>query len=513
MKLFKAMATIAGFTMASRVAGMARDMITASVLGAGPIADAFFVALKLPNFFRRVAAEGAFSVSFVPLYTKTVSQEGEAAAGEFSGQVFSVLLLILSVFSVLVVALMPWVIHAIAPGFHEGSERYHYAVIMTQMTFPYLLLMSLVTLFGGMLNAHHRFGPFSAAPIIFNLTLIFFMLVLTPYFPSAGHAMSVGVTTSGIIQLAMMVYFIRKNNIRFVWQKPQLGEKTRRLFRLMGPGVVSAGIFQVNMFVDMMVASLLSVGAISFLYYADRLNQLPLSLAGIAIGTALLPMLSKALAENNHDESRSMFNRSLELCFLVALPAAVALLIVPVPMIATLFEHGEFGRAQTLQTSYVLMGYSLGLPAYVASKVFMTAFWAHQDTMTPVKISVVTAILNIILCLTLIGFIGVAGISLATGLVGWVQVYLLYRELKGKEALEFDERLRMVFPKIVLSSCIMAIVLSLLGYVLRDYFSGSLWTEILALVALLGGGAITYALAIHASGALNLKEIKTYLKR
>lgn len=513
MKLFKAMATIAGFTMASRVAGMARDMITASVLGAGPIADAFFVALKLPNFFRRVAAEGAFSVSFVPLYTKTLTQEGERGAGEFSGQVFSVLFLILSLFSVVVIALMPWIIHAIAPGFHEGSERYHYAVIMTQMTFPYLLLMSLVTLFGGMLNAHHRFGPFSAAPIIFNLTLIFFMLVLTPLFPSAGHAMSIGVTTSGVIQLAMMVYFVRRNKIRFVWQKPQLGEKTRRLFKLMGPGVVSAGIFQVNMFVDMMLASLLPVGAISFLYYADRLNQLPLSLAGIAIGTALLPMLSKALAENDHSESRSMFNRSLELCFMVALPAAVALLIVPVPMIATLFEHGEFTRTETLQTSYVLMGYGLGLPAYVASKVFMTAFWAHQDTMTPVKISIMTALANIALCLALIGFLGVAGISLATGLVGWMQVYLLYRQLKGKEALEFDERLRTVFPKIALSSCIMAVVLSLSWYVLRDQFSGSLWTEILALVALLGGGAITYALAIQVSGVLNLKEIKTYLKR
>ncbi|HNQ91919.1 MAG TPA: murein biosynthesis integral membrane protein MurJ [Alphaproteobacteria bacterium] len=513
MKLLKAMATIAGFTMLSRIAGMARDMLTAAVLGAGPVADAFFVALKLPNLFRRVAAEGAFSVSFVPLYTKTLTQEGEDAAGKFSGEVFSVMFLILSVFSAVIMTAMPWVIHVIAPGFEEGTTRYDFAVVLTQITFPYLLLMSLTALFGGMLNAHSKFGPFSAAPIIFNLTMIFFMVVLTPLFPSAGHSLSAGVAVSGLIQLAMMAYFIRRHKIAFRWQPPKLSRKTKQLFKLMGPGVLAAGVFQINLFVDMIVASLLPAGSISFLYYADRLNQLPLSLAGIAIGTALLPMLSKALASDDKKESNDLFNRSLEFCFFVALPAAVALLIVPQPMVATLFEHGKFTATETLQTSYVLMGYAIGLPAYVASKVFMTAFWAHEDTMTPVKISILTALSNVALCLLFIGWLGVAGISLATGIVGWMQVYLLRKKLKPHDALEFDDRLVTVFPKIAFSSCVMAIVLSVLAYGLQDFFHDSLPVKILALVALLGAGAVTYALVIQVSGVLKISDIKRYLKR
>lgn len=513
MKLLKAMATIASFTMLSRIAGMVRDMLTASILGAGPVADAFFVALKLPNFFRRVAAEGAFSVSFIPLYSKTIEQDGEEAGAKFAGEIFSVMAIILAVFSILVMIGMPWIIHVIAPGFIHGTERYDLAVTMTQITFPYLILMSLTALFGGMLNTHSKFGPFSAAPIIFNTTLIFALLVFAPLFPTAGHAMAIGVTVSGILQLLMMVYFVSRYKIQFKIQKPKLSDKTKQLFKLMGPGILSAGVFQVNLFVDMIVASLLPTGAISFLYYADRLNQLPLSLVGIAVGTALLPMLSKALAADNKEESKDLFNRSLEFCFFAALPAAVALLIVPYEMVSTLFQYGKFSAHDTLQTSYVLMGYGIGLPAYIASKIFMTAFWAHQDTVTPVKISIITALSNVMLCLLLIGLLGVAGISLATGIVGWMQVYLLHRQLKGRDALEFDDRLRIVFPKIAVCSCLMGIVLSLLSYFLHPYFGYSLPVKIFALVALLGGGATTYAIAISATGVLKLSDVKRYLKR
>ncbi|MFA7275220.1 MAG: murein biosynthesis integral membrane protein MurJ [Pseudobdellovibrionaceae bacterium] len=513
MKLLNAMATIASFTMVSRITGMVRDMLTASFLGAGPVADAFFVALKLPNFFRRVAAEGAFSVSFVPLYTRTIEQEGEEAGGRFAGEVLTVMAVILALFSAVMMAGMPWIIHVIAPGFEEGTLRYDLAVILTQITFPYLMLMSFSSLFGGMLNSHNKFGPFAAAPIIFNLTIIAAMFTLGFVMPTMGHSMSVGITLSGVLQLGMMVYFIRKYKINFRFSPFVIGAKTKQLFKLMAPGVLSAGLYQVNLFVDMIVASLLPEGSISYLYYADRLNQLPLSLAGIAIGTALLPMLSKSLAAGDKDESRDLFNRSLEFCFFLAVPATVALLIVPLPMVATLFEHGKFTAEDTATTAYVLMGYGIGLPAYIASKVFMTAFWAREDTMTPVRISVLTALTNILLCLLLIGWMGVAGVSVATGLVGWMQVYLLNKKLKGHESMQFDERLKTVFPKIVVCSCIMAVVLSVLGYGLYDFFHGDLWVKIPALVALLGAGAITYAVAIHVSGVLKISDIKHYLKR
>lgn len=511
MKLFKAMATIAGFTMVSRIAGMVRDMLTASFLGAGPVADAFFVALKLPNFFRRIAGEGAFSVSFVPLYSKTLEQDGEEEASRFSGRVFSLMLVILSVFTVVMMVFMPWVIHVIAPGFEEGTQRYSLAVLLTRFSFPYLLLMSLVSLFGGILNAHHRFGPFAASPILFNLSLIAALGVGGFIAPSVGHAMAVAISLSGVLQLGMMIFFLRKYKIKFHFQKPKLDEKTRTLFRKMGPGILSAGVFQVNLFVDMMIGSLLPAGSISYLYYADRLNQLPLSIAGIAVGTALLPMLSRALAGEDIEESRSLFNRSLEFCFLVALPAAVALLIIPFPLVATLFEHGKFSEQDALITSYVLMGYGVGLPAYIASKVFMTAFWSYGDTSTPVRISILTALLNIVFCLMLIGWLGAAGISLATGLVGWLQVYLLHKQLVGKEALRFDDRLKEVFPKIAVCSCIMAIVLAALGYGLRNEFQGALASKLAGTSILIGGGAVTYALAVYLSGIFKLQDIKKYL--
>lgn len=513
MKLLKAMATIASFTMLSRIAGMVRDMLTAAILGVGPLTDAFFVALKLPNLFRRVAGEGAFSVSFIPLYSKTIEQEGEEEAAKFAGEIFSIMAITLSIFSVLVMIGMPWIIHGIAPGFQHGSERYDLAVTLTRLTFPYLLLMSLTALFGGMLNTHGKFAPFAAAPIIFNLTLIFSILAVVELFPTAGHAMAFGVTVSGVLQLVMMIYFIRRHHILFHFRKPAFSKKSKKFFKLMGPGILSAGIFQINLFVDMMLASLLPAGAISYLYYADRLNQLPLSMVGIAVGSALLPMLSKSLASNNVAESKDLFNRSLEFCFFVAIPAAVALLIVPYQMVTTLFEHGKFSAHDTLQTSYVLMGYGVGLPAYVASKIFMTAFWAHHDTVTPVKIAVITTLSNVMLSLLLIGLLGVAGIAVSTGLVGWLQVYLLHRKLKGNDAMEFDGRLRIVFPKITICACLMAIVLSILSYVLQPYFIQALPIKILALLALLGGGAIIYALSIHATGVLKFNDIRKYLKK
>ena len=513
MKLLKAITTIASFTMLSRIAGMVRDMLTASILGAGPLADAFFVALKLPNFFRRVASEGAFSVSFIPLYSKTIEQDGEDEAAKFAAQAFSMMTIILSLFSIVMMVAMPWVIHLIAPGFQQGSERYDFAVTFTRLTFPYLLLMSLTALFGSMLNTHGKFAPFAAAPILFNLTLIISILLCAQFFPTTGHAMSAGVSVSGILQLGMMIYFIRHHHIKFHFSGPLINTKTKQLFKLMGPGILAAGVFQINLFVNMMMASLLPAGAISYLYYADRLNQLPLSMVGIAIGTALLPMLSKSLAANDHTESRDLFNRSLEFCFFVAIPAAVALLIVPYEMVATLFQHGKFTMNDALQTSYALMGYGIGLPAYVASKIFMTAFWAHHDTVTPVKISIISALTNIALSLFLIGLLGVAGIALSTGLVGWIQVYLLQRRLKRLDSLSFDDRLRIVFPKIIICSCLMAIVLSILSYVLQPYFTGALPIKILALLALLGGGAITYAVAIHVTGVLKIHDIKKYLNR
>lgn len=516
MKLVKAMATVAGFGMISRVSGMVRDIMMATFMGAGPLSDAFFVALKLPNMFRRITAEGAFTVSFVPIYSKTLEQEGEDEAGKFTGRTFTMMSLILTVFSAVMMITMPWVIRLIAPGFEPGEARYDPAVLMTQVTFPYLLLMSLTALFGGMLNVHHKFGPFSAAPVIFNICNIAAMLIGHYFFfdPQSviPYLMAWSVTISGVLQLLVMIYYVRKYKIAFQWQGLSLDPKIKKIFKLMGPGFISSGILQINIFVDTLFASKLAVGSISYLYFADRLQQLPLGIIGMAVGAALLPMLSRSIANGNDGESRNLFNRSLEYTYIIALPATVALLIIPIPIISLLFEHGQFTRADTLTTSYVVIGYAIGLPAYLAGKVFASIFWAQQDTMTPVKISIANSLLNIVLCICFIKPFGIAGIAMATGISGWLQLYLYSRKLKTVSIAAYDEAFSAVLPKIALSSCAMALVLAISSYVLTDWFQGDLLHKLMGVMALLAFGGLTYLIAVWKFGIINIQEIKKLLK-
>ena len=517
MKLVKAMTTVAGFSLLSRLTGMVRDIMMAAAIGRGPLADAFFVALKLPNMFRRIAAEGAFSVSFIPLYSKTLETEGEEGAAYFSGRTFSIMTLVMGIFSVLMMIAMPLVIRVIAPGFYEAGVSYAPAVEMTRITFPYLLLMTLTSLFGGMLNAHNKFGPFAAAPIIFNFFNISAIFVGQHFFPESDKAvpylLSYAISISGVFQLLLMIAYVRKYKIKFHWQGLVPDQKIKKMFKLMVPGIIGAGILQINIFVDTLFASKLGTGAVSSLYYADRLNQLPLGVIGIAVGAALLPLLSRSISANNIAESKDLFNRSLEHTYLIALPASVALLVTPVPFIALLFERGEFTRADTLITAHVLMGYALGLPAYIAGKVFATVFWARQDTTTPVKVSIASSVLNIILCICFIKPLGVAGIALATGLSGWLQLFLYSRVLKGHDVGSYDERFKRVFPKIALSTCAMAIVMAACGYVLRDWFHGDTLHKLVAVAILCGLAGLTYAVCVLKSGVLDINEIKALLKK
>lgn len=517
MKLVKAMTTVAGFSLVSRLTGMVRDILTAAYMGAGPFADAFFVALKLPNMFRRIAAEGAFSVSFIPLYTKELENAGEDEAAKFSGRTCSIMTIILSVFTILMMMAMPYVIMAIAPGFQDDGIRYQPAIELTRITFPYLLFMTLTSLFGGMLNAHNKFGPFAAAPIIFNffnIGAIYLAHLLHPESESAvPYALAWAVSISGFFQLALMLIYVRKYQIKFYWQSIVPDEKVKRMFKLMVPGIIGAGILQINIFVDTLFASKLGVGAVSYLYYADRLNQLPLGVIGIAVGTALLPLLSRAVSGNHINDAKELFNRSLELTYLVALPTSVALLVTPIPFVALLFERGEFTQADTLTTSYVLMGYALGLPAYIAGKVFATVYWAQHDTTTPVKVSIASTVLNIILCICFIKPLGISGIALATGLSGWLQLFLYRRLLKDHAIGSYDERFKDAFFKIMLATCAMAIVLAGCGYVLRDWFHGDTLHKLVAVAILVGAGGITYASAVLFSGVVKIEEIKTYFRR
>lgn len=513
MKLIKAMATVAGLTGLSRVAGFVRDILTAAILGAGPVADAFFVALKLPNFFRRVTAEGAFSVSFVPLYSRILEKEGRKKADSFAVNIFFIMLSWLTGFIIVALFLMPWVIYGIAPGFHDDPVRYGLAVDLARVTFPYLLMMSLTALLGGVLNALDRFAPFAFAPVLFNLALIG-ALLLNKEFQTAGHAMAWGVLAAGFLQFLWLVFAARRAGFALRLVRPRLDGNAKEVLRLMGPGVVGAGVMHINLFADLIIASFLATGSISYLYYADRLNQLPLGVVGIAVGTALLPMLSRAIAAKKTAQAQDLLNRALEYCFLLALPAAVALAVIPALLIGVLFERGAFDSGDTALTGAVLRAYALGLPAYIAVKVFSTVHWARGDTLTPVKISVLGTILNIILSLILIHWLGVAGIALATGFAGWVQFFAHRRALRGIEVAAFDLRLRAAVPRIIFSAALMAVFLWACDFFLSPLFVKNSFLQIAALMALVFGGGGVYFIAIFASGALKFREIKAYvLKR
>lgn len=513
MKLVKAMATVGGLTGVSRILGFIRDVMTAAILGAGPLADAFIVALKLPNFFRRITAEGAFSVSFVPMYSAKLRQEGAQQADDFASNAFAVMFTLLTPFVLLAIVAMPVVIRLIAPGFTVGEERYDLAVDLTRVTFPYLLLISLSALMGGILNAHDRFMPFAAAPIVFNLSLIGALVFLEPVMKSGGHALSWGLFAAGVLQFVGLIYCVKRYKIGLRFRLPKFDQDIKKLFTLMGPGVIGAGVMHINLFVDVIIASTLPQGSISYLYYADRLNQLPLGMVGIAVGTALLPMLSRAMAGDDTAEAKNLYNRAMEICLILALPAGIAMLIAAEPMIKALFQYGQFGAEDARVTAYVLMGYAIGVPAYVASKVLSTSYYARQDTASPVKIAVLTALINIGFALSLIPMMGVAGIALSTGVCGWLQFVLLKRGLRGSEAARPDERFRRSFPRIVFASCAMAAVLAIVASITGEYYDGNKFEKIAALCALVASGLLTYSLAILGTGTITLQDIKSLFVR
>ena len=508
MNLMKAMATVAGMTGLSRIAGFVRDILTAAYLGAGPVGDAFFVALKLPNFFRRVTAEGAFSIAFVPIYSRKMEQNSSEDADLFASNAFMVMLSILSVVTLIIMMMMPYVIKLIAPGFADDPMRVSLSIELARITFPYLLLMSLTALLGGVLNALNRFAPFAFAPVLFNVSLITFLL-LSDHFETTGHALSCGVLVAGFLQLFFLWCCAKRAGVKIVFAFPKMDIDIRKLLKVMGPAVLGAGVVHINLFADLILASFLETGAISYLYYADRLNQLPLGVVGIAVGTALLPMLSRAMTRDDTQHAMDLFNRALEACLLLALPAAIALAVIPLSLVSVLFERGAFDATDSQMTANVLMAYALGLPAYIAIKVFSTAHWARGDTKTPVRISIISTLINIVMSVILIQYIGVVGIALATGLTGWLQFYLHVTALRDHPSAKFDNRFLVNMPKIILSSCLMGFGVYILAALLQNFiFDASLLFQIIGLATVIIMGSVIYGASIILTGVVKPQDIK-----
>lgn len=504
--------TVAGFTLISRLLGFARDMMTAIVLGAGPLSDAFFVALKLPNLFRRITAEGAFSVAFIPMFSQSIEKDGKEESLRMARNMMGYMLLVITVFSVIAIAAMPYIIMVTAPGFDHEGIRYESAVELSRITFPYLLFISLAALLGGVMNTIGRFGVYAFLPALFNLTLVCALLTHDMIWDTPAEALAYGVAIAGVIQFAWIFIYAARHGWLVYPTFPKMTPKVKRLFRLMIPGILGAGVYHLNIFADMMIASFFEGGSISYLYYADRLQQLPLGVVGIAVGTALLPLLSRALVAEEFKEANNYFNRAIEACLLFALPAAVALMIAAGPIVLTLFNYGAFTIRDTQATSFVLTCYALGLPTYIVAKVFQSACFAKQDTKTPVKIMMVCAICNIIFGIALSQTIGVAGVALATSLSGFIQIALLYKFIRKAEHLQFDERLTRNAKKIVFSCGLMAV--ALWGYIAAiGPFDDEKLMRVIQCAGMIGVGGMVYLLSILSMKVMTKSDLKTFFSK
>ncbi len=514
MTLFKSVATVGGFTMISRILGFIRDILIASVLGAGPVSDAFFVAFRIPNMFRRLVAEGAFSAAFVPLFAKKLEAGDKEEAMEFAAHAMGFLTGFLLLFSALFMVYMPFLMQYLAPGFDVEGDRFALAVDYTRTTFPYLIAMAIVALLGGILNAFYRFAAMSAAPILLNIILISALLFQTtnPSF-EAGLVLSWGVAAAGLAQVIYLIIACKREGAMPPLRLPKATPEVRRLFRLMLPGLLGAGVLQINILVGTIIASLLATGSISALYYADRVYQLPLGVIGIAVGTALLPLLSRQLRAGDSVHANDTMNRAVELSMLFTLPAAAALMVIAEPIVTVLFERNAFDAVAAQRTTEALIAFSSGLPAYVLTKIYAPGFFAREDTKTPVFVGVAAMIVNIVLSLLLLETLAHIGIALATSIAAWLNAGILLLLLSRRGHYSADSRLYRRFIAIAGASLIMAAGLWFALPFLSSFFAATLLLKSAALAVLIGGGGLLYGIAALLLGAARPSDIKTMLSR
>jgi putative peptidoglycan lipid II flippase len=509
--MLRGVLTVGGWTMASRVLGFARDMLIAARLGAGPVADAFFVALKLPNLFRRLFGEGAFNAAFIPAFTGTLAAEGRQKARELAQHMASLLAMWLLLLVILGMVFMPQVLAVLAPGFSDDPVRYPLAIELTRITFPYLLFICLTALVSGVLNGLDRFAAAAAAPVLFNLMSMAALFLLGPVVPTAGHALAWGVTASGVAQLALVTWAAAQAGMSLkLISMPRLTPAVRQVLRRMGPGVLGAGVTQLNLAIDVIIASLLPAGAVSYLYYADRVGQLPLGVIGAAVGTALLPMLARQLRLGQPLSAHRTMNRAVELSLALALPAGGALMVVATPVVMALFQRGAFSEPEAAKTAAALVVYALGLPAYVLVKAFAPGFFARGDTATPVKIGIAAVALNLVLNLALAPVIAHVGIALSTSLAAWFNALALGTMLVRRRHFVLDRRSRRRLPRLVVAVAAMAVVLAALEAVL--FPAQGAW-RLVFLAVLIAAGMVVYFGVAHAIGALNLREIGRMIRR
>lgn len=514
MSFIRSILTVSSLTVISRITGFMRDALAAAFIGASPVADAFFVALRLPSLFRSLFAEGAFSAAFVPLYAKALREGGQEGARHFTGEALSVLLTVLAPFTCLFIVFMPQVMLVLAPGFNARPPVFDLAVNYARMTFPYLMLVSVVALLSGVLNSNNRFAPGAAAPIAFNLMMIF-ALLLTPLIGAEpGMMMAGSVTLSGLVQWAWIHLHCHKLGVQPDWMRPRLSPRVKELFARVGPGALGAGATQINIAVSTILASLLPSGSVSWLFYADRLNQLPLGIIGIAVATTLLPVLSSRVQAGDEGGMRHYTTRAVEFAFILGLPAMIGLAFAARPIIHVLFEQGAFNSNDTHMTAFALSAYSLGLLPFILIKVLSALFFAHHDTKTPVRIAIISVVLNVVFALGLLHALGHVGIALATAFAAWANFLMLLVAARGRKKLLLDPSCTLRLLKIVGAVAVMALFLAFS----HDRVDAVLQTQrkladIGILLGYIGVSMVLYGVTLLLGKATSIKELKGWLKK
>jgi putative peptidoglycan lipid II flippase len=513
MALLRSVATVGSYTLVSRLFGFIRDILTAAILGAGPVADAFFVAQRLPNLFRSLFAEGAFSAAFVPLASGMLTEGGKPAVRAFAEEAFAVLVAVLLAFVLIGEVLMPVVMGAIAPGFDAEPGKFDLTVTLSRITFPYLLFISLTALQGGLLNAVDRFAAPAATPILLNLFLIAALLLMVRFDWHDGRALAWALSAAGVAQFLWLMLSCARAGVALRLRLPHLTLQVRETLRIMAPGVLGAGVTQINLLISTALASLLAGGSVSYLYYADRLNQLPLGVVGIAVSTAILPPLSRQVQSGDSAGAAATQNRGVELALLLTLPAAAALIVLARPILTVLFERGAFGPVEAAATAAALAAYAAGLPAFVLVKVLAPGFYAHRDTVTPVKVAVATMTVNFVLTLLLMRFLAHVGVAIALSAAGWMQALVLLVLLARHGHFRLDRRARGNIPRIAAATLGMVAILVSLRVLLAPALAGPAMLRFGALAALIAAGLVAFGASILALGVTDWRELRGRLMR
>lgn len=514
MKLLRSTAIVAFWTLASRILGFVRDILLAHYLGAVGVIEAFIVAFRFPNMFRRLVAEGAFAAAFVPLFSKRLEQDGRREAMLFADRVFSVLVFVLAIFTVIVEIFMPQALLVVAPGFHaERPELFDTAVLLTRLTLPYLLCMAIVAMMSGMLNSSYRFAAAAAAPILLNVLLILGLLFARDMFETPAHMLAWGVAIAGIGQYVWLAWACRRAGLGLRLRWPQITPAVRRLLKLMVPGLIAGGVTQINILVGTIIGTFLT-GVVSYIHYADRVYQFPLGLVGIAIGTALLPELSRILQSDGASANRVQ-NRAIELSMLLTLPATAALIVIALPLVTVMFQYGKFTPDAAAATAWALAVFATGLPAFVLIKVLSPGFFARQDTRRPMIYAVISMIANMGLSPLLVWPLGIGylGIPIATSVAAWINTGLLAWFLVQRGHLTLDSRLLTRLPRFALAALVMAGLLWPAADALWPWLSGDVWQRVLAILAVVIGGAAVYAACCLLLRAASVGEIRGMLRR